>query len=358
MEIKDNQLKYPHPVFNDFLKTNELVNFIIKHINPDSHVFIICDSNTDIKCFPLINKMLKNLFLFNKIVFPEGEKSKNLDTCRDIWNYLSKKNAKKDTLIINLGGGVVSDIGGFCASLYMRGVSFINIPTSLMGMVDASIGGKTGIDSNLLKNNIGNFSFPLAVFIDSEFLKTLPGREYNSGFIEMLKHGLISDAYYFYDLVRGKYESNMSAAIEKSVKLKMKVISEDPYEKGKRKTLNFGHTTGHAIESSFLKYSGKTLLHGEAVLLGMIAESYISKQKGILSPEDFNEISYFLTPLKPKINIQKDDIEDIMSFLLHDKKHTTKQLNFTLLEKPGSALINQNVELKLIRQSLQHIAEL
>ncbi|MFW5792878.1 MAG: 3-dehydroquinate synthase [Bacteroidota bacterium] len=355
---KSNQKAYPHPVFSSFLRSNEIKAFISKTINPNSKIFVICDSNTDKNCFPLLIEKLKDAFLFNKITISEGENNKNLDTCRNIWGFLVKNEAKKDSLIINLGGGVVTDIGGFCASLYMRGIPFIHIPTSLMAMVDASLGGKTGIDSEMLKNNIGNISFPKAVFIDSSFLETLPKREFNAGFYEMIKHGLIADKFYFYDLVGGKYTGNIDSAIEISVKIKMKIVLEDPYENSERKLLNFGHTIGHAIESSYLKYSGKSLLHGEAVLFGMIAESFISLNNGLLKKQDFDEIIYLLKPLMPNIKMHNDNIEDIFYFLMHDKKHSSSQLNFTLLKETGNAIINQNVDKQTIKQSLVYLSEL
>jgi 3-dehydroquinate synthase len=356
MEINSNQ--YPHPVFVGSVLNDELETFILKYAKHGGDIAVICDSNTAKHCYPRVKEKLKNKFNLNFLEFPEGEKSKSLNTCEKIWKYFTECGLRKDSLVINLGGGVVSDIGGFCSSLYLRGIPFINIPTSLMAMVDAALGGKTGIDSGELKNNIGIINFPEGVFVDVDFLKTLPKREFFSGYNEMIKHGLIANKEYYLDLTDNKFLNNFEDAIIKSIKIKMDIVVKDPYDKDIRKTLNFGHTIGHAIESTYLKYSNKSVLHGEAVLLGMITESILSEMKGIMASDELKAIMSRLQPRVSKIIIDENTINEVIQLLMYDKKHTSDQLNFTLLEKPGKAIINQNLDVSQIRQSLSLLSEI
>ncbi len=353
MEIINNN--YPHPVYCDFLNSGKLLDYLRSNFKPGTELHVLCDSNTAKHCFPILKKHLTEVYFLNYVAFYEGEKNKNLKTCQTIWSYFSEFGIRKDSLIINLGGGITSDIGGFCASIYLRGVPFINIPTSLMAMVDASLGGKTGVDSDNLKNILGVINFPEAVFIDAEFLNTLSKREFNSGYNEMIKHGLVADAEYFVHLTENAFENRISEAIKKSVEIKMNIISEDPFDKGLRRTLNFGHTIGHAIETAFLRFSDKSVLHGEAILLGMIAESYLSELHGVLSKNDLDKIIEKLRQRTPRINFDYNIIDEILQYMMYDKKHSLSQMNFTLLEAPGKAIINQNVNKNDIRSSLEYL---
>ena len=225
---------------------------------------------------------------------PEGEEHNTIDICTGVWEALSEYNAVRKSLMIILGGGVVTDLGGFVASTYMRGIDYINVPTSLLAMVDASVGGKTGVDLGSLKNQIGVISEGSMVLIDTSFLDTLPQNHMISGYAEMIKHGLITDKNYWDTLTQlEKLDiSDLDQLIYDSVVIKNNIVSEDPTEKGLRKILNFGHTLGHAIESYFLQNADKSpLLHGEAIAIGMILESYISHKQLGLSNEDLTEIS-------------------------------------------------------------------
>jgi 3-dehydroquinate synthase len=255
--------------------------------------------------------------------------------------------ADRKSLLINLGGGVVTDLGGFVASTFKRGIDFVNIPTTLLSMVDASVGGKTGIDFGGLKNQIGVIVNPKLVIVDSEFLKTLPKNEYKSGYSEMLKHGLICDADYFRELSQFKNfeDANISDYIHHSITIKNEVVKEDPYELSKRKILNFGHTLGHAVESYFLTNSNKTaLLHGEAIAIGMILESYLATRLCKLNSSEADEIKSVFLNLFPKVYFFEEDIQEIISLLKYDKKNSHGKVKFVLLHKIGMPAIDIQIE--------------
>lgn len=247
--------------------------------NTLSKVFILVDSNTHIVC---LAKFLSHVEFYSPIEIieiPAGESHKNINTCMQVWRSLRDLSADRKSLVINLGGGVVTDLGGFVASTFKRGIEFINVPTTLLAMVDASVGGKTGVDLDLSKNQIGTISFAKMVLIDPLFLDSLPAHEMRSGLAEMLKHGLIFDRNYWNHLkdLKALKLSDLDQLIHHSVKLKHSIVSKDPNEMGERKFLNFGHTLGHAIESYCLENQKQNaLLHGEAIAIGMILESYIS----------------------------------------------------------------------------------
>ncbi|MFN7100541.1 MAG: 3-dehydroquinate synthase family protein, partial [Flavobacterium sp.] len=253
--------------------------------NSYSSIFIIVDTNTNELCLPNFLPLLETDVAIEIIEFEAGEENKNIETCVQIWNVLTELGADRKSLVINLGGGVVTDLGGFVASTFKRGIDFIHIPTTLLSMVDASVGGKNGVDLGNLKNQIGVINVPLMVLIDTQYLETVPQTEMRSGLAEMLKHGLIYDRAYwnqFLDLAAIDY-ADFDALIYRSVEIKNEIVTQDPTEKNIRKALNFGHTLGHAIESYFLESIEKTtLLHGEAIAVGMILESFIAMKKGLL----------------------------------------------------------------------------
>lgn len=312
-----------------------------------SSIFILVDNHTKALCLAYFLQHFEDLNEISVIEIPANEINKHLDTCRDVWQKLSDMGADRKSLLINLGGGVVTDLGGFVASTFKRGIDFVNIPTSLLSMVDASVGGKTGVDLGGLKNQIGVIVNPQLVIVDSEFLKTLPKNEYKSGYSEMLKHGLICDASYFRELSQFKSleEGNILSYIHHSVMIKKEVVIEDPYEMGRRKILNFGHTLGHAIESYFLTDSNKTaLLHGEAIAVGMILEAYLATQLCELSSSEADEIKSVFLNLFPKIDFSKEDIQEIFALLKYDKKNSHGKVNFVLLNKIGIPVIDIQIE--------------
>ncbi|RZL11258.1 MAG: 3-dehydroquinate synthase [Pedobacter sp.] len=241
-----------------------------------SKVFVLTDEHTSVHCLPVFQQLLDDFTGFDLIETSAGEENKSIDFCIGIWKTLLDFGADRKCLLINLGGGVITDMGGFIAATYKRGVDFVNIPTSLLAQVDASVGGKTGIDVDNAKNMVGTFSIPIAVFIEDVFLKTLPEKEMRSGSAEVLKHGLIADAAYFKELNDTGLHAITAAQVYRSVEIKNTVVTEDPLEKGLRKILNFGHTIGHALESYSLSNDKTPLTHGDAIAIGMICESYLS----------------------------------------------------------------------------------
>ena len=319
-----------------------------------SKAFIIVDSNTAEYCLSIFLQQLHTEVSLEVIELEPGEEHKNIETCIQVWQTLADLGADRKSLVINLGGGVITDLGGFVASTFKRGIDFINIPTTLLAMVDASLGGKTGVDMGALKNQIGVINNPQAVLIDTIFLKTLPPEQIRSGFAEMLKHGLICNRQYWDSVVAITSLNNddLDTAIKQSVEIKNTVAKQDPTEKGVRKILNFGHTLGHAIESYFLESENRnTLLHGEAIAIGMVLESHISMQQGLLSNEEYQEIKTVLLSVFDKISFTDKEIDAISELLIHDKKSEFGLPKFVLLTKIGEAVINKSVDKHLINNA-------
>ncbi|MBQ0908998.1 3-dehydroquinate synthase [Flavobacterium sp. F-328] len=321
-----------------------------------SSIFIIVDNNTNEFCLPNFLPLLETDVAIEIIEFEDGEENKNIETCVQIWNVLTELGADRKSLVINLGGGVVTDLGGFVASTFKRGIDFIHIPTTLLSMVDASVGGKNGVDLGNLKNQIGVINVPLMVLIDTQYLETVPQTEMRSGLAEMLKHGLIYDRTYwnqFLDLAAIDY-TDFDALIYRSVEIKNEIVTQDPTEKNIRKALNFGHTLGHAIESYFLESTEKTtLLHGEAIAVGMILESFIAMKKGLLTEEDYIEIKNCIQSIYDAIVFDEKDIDPILALLIHDKKNEYGTIQFALIEGIGAIKINQEVENELILEAFK-----
>jgi 3-dehydroquinate synthase len=240
-----------------------------------SKVFVLVDSNTEIQCLPALQNALGSIE-FDLIEVTPGEENKNIDFCIGIWRMLLDFGADRNSIMINLGGGVITDMGGFAASTFKRGIDFVQVPTTLLSQVDASVGGKTGVDMNNVKNIIGTFTQPKAVYIHTPFLKTLSDRELRSGYAEVIKHGLIYDASLFKKLKGIAPQELNDEIIYRSIEIKNEVVMKDPFEKGLRKILNYGHTIGHAVESYSLKQDKSPLLHGEAIAIGFICEAYLS----------------------------------------------------------------------------------
>lgn len=333
----------------------EALNLHLKE-NKYSNLFIIVDSNTNEFCLPNFLPYLETDLTIEIIEFDAGEENKNIETCIQIWNVLTELGADRKSLIINLGGGVVTDLGGFVASTFKRGVDFIHVPTSLLSMVDASVGGKNGVDLGNLKNQIGVINVPKMVLIDTQYLETVPQNEMRSGLAEMLKHGLIYDKEYweqFLDLKAIDF-ADFDTLIYRSVEIKNEIVLQDPTEKNIRKALNFGHTLGHAIESYFLENENKTtLLHGEAIAVGMILESFISLGKKLISKAEYAEIKNCIKSIYDEIIFEEKDIEPILELLIHDKKNEYGHIQFALIDGIGKIKINQSVENELILKAFQ-----
>lgn len=322
-----------------------------------SGVVCLVDENTHDHCLPELLQRLEGLGDIEIIEIEAGEDSKSPEVLIQIWHTLSELNLDRHALVVNLGGGVVSDLGGFVASTYLRGVDFINFPTSLLAMVDASIGGKTGINLQDVKNRVGVFTEPERVYIMPDFLRTLPHRELLSGYAEMLKHGLIADADYWDILKDFEIATNAdwSQLIMTSVKIKAQIVSSDFRESGLRKALNFGHTIGHAIESASQTLS-EPLLHGEAVVLGMMVESYLSNLHLGMEIQKVDDIITSLQTKYPKLRIQHSN-EELMRFIKMDKKNNSGSLNFSLLENVGMVKTDVSVPEEKILIALDFIRE-
>lgn len=326
-----------------------------------SQIFIIVDENTERFCLPLffhkINSDIKNDILKVK----SGEQHKNIDSCIDLWRQLSAKNADRHCLIINLGGGMVTDLGGFVASTYKRGVSHVHVPTTLLAMVDASIGGKNGIDFGKAKNQIGTINQPKMVIVEPDFLNTLPERQLISGSAEMIKHGLIHSAGVWERVSAMDFsdKKSLEKLIWESIEIKNEIVSLDPHEENLRKTLNYGHTLGHAIESHCMESTHREpLLHGEAVAIGMILATYISNQ--ILDfPEDtMGEVCKRIISVFPRQEFSKKEIDNIISLLLFDKKNRNGKVLFVLLYEIGSWKTNCSVDNELIFRAFEYYGNL
>jgi 3-dehydroquinate synthase len=317
-----------------------------------TRVLLLVDENTNRYCYPLVKTHLPE---HDVIQVKSGEENKNLATCETIWQQFTEMQLDRWAVLVNLGGGVIGDMGGFCAAVYKRGINFINVPTTLLAMTDASVGGKTGVDFGGFKNQLGIFKEPLAVFINPDFLKTLPARELKSGYAEMVKHWLISDAEMFKEQrYIGLFTEDWSSLIEHSVTVKSKIVEQDPLEGGLRKVLNFGHTVGHAVESYLLDNPDRKVLHGEAIAVGMICESYLSVKKELLLPEELDKIETFLISVFEKIKLNNDDVEAIARLTLQDKKNSQGAINCTLLNGIGKAIYDQPVTLSEIAESLRY----
>lgn len=334
---------------NAYVNVKDLI-----HQNQYSKIFILVDENTNSYCVPEFLPLLATEIPFKIIEMESGEGNKNIQTCLKVWNALTDFGADRKSLILNLGGGVITDLGGFVASTFKRGLDFINIPTTLLGMVDASVGGKNGVDLGALKNQVGTITNPKMVVIDTRFLNTLPQNEMRSGLAEILKHGLIADKKYwalFLNLVQLDL-TKLDFLIHKAIVIKNEIVRQDPNENGIRKALNFGHTLGHAIESYFLENEEKTtLLHGEAIAIGMILESYISLQQNLITVEDYFQIKTTLKSIFGTVEILEKDLTPICNLLIHDKKNEYGKVQFVLLDGIGKVKLNQEVSNEVIRSS-------
>lgn len=340
----------------DILFNNEAYLRLNSYLNEKifSKIFFIVDENTNEYCLPKVLPLVETNTPFEIIEIESGEENKTIETCLQIWSVLLELGADRKSLIINVGGGVITDMGGFIASIFKRGIAFINIPTTLLSMVDASVGGKNGVDFGGLKNQIGTITNPEMVLIDSSFLETLSQREMRSGLAEMLKHGLIAKKSHwekFKKLSDIDFDT-FDELIAESVSIKNAIVTQDPTENGIRKALNFGHTLGHAIETYLLEHPEKeALLHGEAIAVGMILESFISFQQGLLKEDEYLEIKHHLQQIYGTVFFDANDQNSIIDLLIHDKKNEYGKVQFALLNGIGDIKINQTTNNEVITKS-------
>lgn len=324
---------------------------------PTESIFILVDENTS-ALLPNLIKTISKLQNASIIEIPSGEANKTIETCINVWKTLSDNQVNKKGLLINLGGGVITDLGGFVASTFKRGINFLNIPTTLLAMTDAAIGGKTGVDLDNFKNQIGIISSPIGIYYNQKFLSTLPKNELKSGFAEVLKHGLVKSKSYWSKCTNISFDDlNWEEVILGSVEIKCEVVKRDPNEKGERRLLNFGHTIGHAIET-FMMNQSTPILHGEAVAIGIICESYISTKIAKLSKGELEEITLNISKLFPKIELKKSTFLNLIELMKNDKKNISNEINFSLLDSIGNGIYNQNCSEEMIIDSLSYYTEL
>ena len=341
--------------------SGNLEHDLVSSISECEHdrIFVLTDETTQQLCWPKI-KNFKALKDSTPIIIKATDTHKNLDTLSQVWQALSNGGATRHSLMINLGGGMVTDLGGFAASTFKRGIDFINIPTTLLAMVDASVGGKTGINFGGLKNEIGVFSDSRFVIINTQFLDTLDHDNICSGYAEMLKHGLISDERTWAELVTFDLDtpdlSQLQRMVAESIKVKERIVEADPHEHGIRKALNLGHTMGHAFES-FAMRRGTPILHGYAVAYGLISELYMSARKTAFPTDRMHQTVRFIRENYGTLNITCDDYPTLIELMHHDKKNTSGIINFTLLGNVGDIRINQTANEEEIKEALDFFRE-
>jgi 3-dehydroquinate synthase len=331
---------------------DEIQKMLTEEVSRHSATFILCDTNTNEHCVRFLLETIPALNEVPIIEIPDGEESKSLEIVAQLYEELLQHNADRQSLLLNVGGGVISDIGGFVASTYKRGIDFINIPTTVMAQVDAAMGGKCGIDLMDVKNAVGLFSWPKHVLVFTGFLDTLPEKEMKSGFAEMLKHALIADATYWEALsyVSHSEPSQLAIFVKRSTEIKSDITQEDPNERSVRKKLNYGHTVGHAIESFFLQKSDP-ITHGNAVGWGMVLENRIAVKLGILNESlALNIEKIILEIFGPLPYFNKEELNQIFQFMLNDKKNKNGVFHFSLITDIGQCSIQVEVSDEIARE--------
>jgi 3-dehydroquinate synthase len=329
----------------------ELSNLIAK--NNYSTLFILVDEHTFEACYPKFIPNLETDKRIEVIEIESGEINKNLETCIGVWNAITELGGDRKSLLITLGGGVITDLGGFVASCFKRGIDFVNIPTTLLSMVDASVGGKTGVDLGVLKNQIGLFANPEMVLVDASYLTTLSDREVKSGTAEIIKYGLTYDVSLFNE-IRNNTNLKIEELIYRSIEIKNEVVLKDPKEENLRKILNFGHTLGHAIESFYLESEDKeSLTHGEAIAIGMVCECFMSSKLLGFPTEKVKEVKDLVLSIYSKTTLLNEDFIGIMELLKHDKKNVNGQVNFVLLNDFKDYKLDCKVPETLIVESME-----
>ena len=321
--------------------------------NNYSTLFILVDENTFKYCYPKFIPNLRTDKRIEVIEIESGEINKNLETCIGVWNAITELGGDRKSLIITLGGGVITDLGGFVASCFKRGIDFVNIPTTLLSMVDASVGGKTGVDLGVLKNQIGLFANPEMVLVDTAYLTTVSEREIKSGTAEIIKYGITYDISLFNEIKNNK-DLKIEDLIFRSIEIKNEVVLKDPKEQNIRKILNFGHTLGHAIESFYLESEDKvSLTHGEAIAIGMVCESYMSSKILNFPIKNVVEIKKVILSIYNKTNLLLEDFSGILELLKHDKKNVKGRVNFVLLNDYEDYKLDCEVPEDLIKESME-----
>ncbi len=330
---------------------NSLSNLIAE--NNYSTLFILVDENTFKYCYPKFIPNLQTDKRIEVIEIESGEINKNLETCIGVWNAITELGGDRKSLIITLGGGVITDLGGFVASCFKRGIDFVNIPTTLLSMVDASVGGKTGVDLGVLKNQIGLFANPEMVLVDAAYLTTVSEREIKSGTAEIIKYGITYDITLFNEIKNNK-DLKIEDLIFRSIEIKNEVVLKDPKEQNIRKILNFGHTLGHAIESFYLESDDKeSLTHGEAIAIGMVCESYMSSKILNFPMKNVVEIKKVILSIYNKTDLLIEDFSGILELLKHDKKNVKGRVNFVLLNDYEDYKLDCEVSNDLIIESMK-----
>lgn len=333
---------------------NGALDISVKGLLKYPRIIMLVDENVERHCLPVFRDHLPEVKIDHVISIKSGEQGKNLEQSIHIWNELTRLQVDRDALFVNLGGGVVTDIGGFTASTYKRGIPFINFPTTLLGMADAAIGGKTGIDYGAYKNQVGLFVDPISVIIDPIFLNTLDELQWQSGFAEVIKYGLIMDRD-LWGMLKGKdyhHLDDWDKIITKAARDKIDIVHHDALEKGMRKNLNFGHTIGHAIESYYLMHD-KPITHGQAIAAGMICETYISSKKFNIECTQIDEIVEIIDLNFEKFDIDEATIPELLDLMRQDKKVREGQLKFSLIRKIGKATHDIEVETELVVESIK-----
>lgn len=316
--------------------------------------FLLTDEGSQSHCLGALGEAINDIPSTNWVVIPAGDDAKDYTSALKIWEFLSSHGATRKATLVNLGGGMPCDLGGFCAATFKRGINFINIPTTLLSQVDASLGGKTGMNLGSLKNEIGVFAKASHVLICSDFLKTLDKANLLSGFAEMIKHALIHDESELESLLNFDFDNVDYALLHdmvgRSILIKDFFVKADPFEKGLRKALNFGHTFGHAFETFAMRH-GRPVLHGHAVAYGMACELRLSTRAG-LAPERAEAIEKRIEELYGKPDATMADADELVELMRHDKKNDSKGINFTLLPKVGEVIVNQIATPDEIKQIL------
>lgn len=339
-------------------RLQEEIHELCTDIHPD-RIFLLTDTTTERLCTPLVEDC-PSLQQAPHIVIGATDTHKNLDTLSLVWNALSTGQASRRSLLINLGGGMVTDLGGFAAATFKRGIDFVNIPTTLLAMVDAAVGGKTGINFNGLKNEIGAFRDSRAVVVDTEFLRTLDDLNLRSGYAEMLKHSLLKGHgmwadHLKFDLAHPDY-AHLQELVAQSIQVKEDIVREDPHEHGLRKALNLGHTVGHAFEALALE-QGRAVLHGYAVAWGLLCELYLSAVHCHFPTQSMQQTVRFIRENYGPFAFTCEDYEHLHALMLHDKKNVGGEINFTLLANVGDIVLNQHLTKEDVFESFDFFRE-
>ncbi len=346
---------------------SSLTDYLKKHFNNSNQIFILVDENTKVHCLPGLQSFTPRLQKAEVIEVKSGDIRKCIESATHVWSVLSEKHADRDSILVNLGGGAISDLGGFVAATFKRGITYINVPTTLLGMVDAAIGGKTAINLGNVKNQVGLFALPRAVFIYSGFLRTLEKQHMLNGIAEIMKYGLIIDKGLWNKMIRLDYRKLMDEPfrdtswddlIKRTVTTKSDIVEKDFRDIKERKILNFGHTLGHAFETFSMNGNQDGLSHGHAVALGMICESYLSTLKAGLRQNDLNEIVSVITSNFSLFPVTHESYEYIIDIMKMDKKSIDGKIAFTLIKKPGNAIVNQYCSIRMIKESLDFYCQL